>query len=109
MFPVMDPKKLESMLKKLGMKMENIPANEVIIKTDSGNITIEDPQVIKTSMKGQVVFQVSGNVKSRTFTDEDVKLIMEQTGIDDEERIKKLLTQNKGDIAKTIMELKERG
>jgi alpha-NAC-related protein len=104
----MDPKKLEDMLKKLGMKMENIPADEVIIKTDSGNITIEDPQVIKTTMKGQVVFQVSGNVKSRAFTDEDVKLIMEQTGIDDEERIKKLLTQNKGDIAKTIMELKEK-
>ena len=107
MFPVMDPKKLQSMLRKLGMKMENVPANEVIIKTDSGEITIEDPQVIKTSMKGQVFFQVSGNVKSRAFTEEDVKLIVEQTGINDEERIKKLLARNEGDIAKTIMELKE--
>lgn len=98
---------MQQMLKKLGMKMDNIPANQVIIKTDSGDITIDEPQVIKTMMKGQIVFQVSGNVKEKTFTDEDVKLIMEQTDINDEKRIKELLQQNNGDVAKTIIQLKE--
>ena len=107
MLPGMDPKKMEQMLKKLGMKMDNVPASRVIIKTDSGDITIDEPQVVKTTMKGQVVFQVSGNVKEKTFTDEDVKLIIEQTGIKDEEKIKKLLQENNGDVAKTIMQLKE--
>jgi len=103
----MDPKKMQQMLKKLGMKMDNISANQVIIKTDSGDITIDKPQVIKTTMKDQVVFQISGNVKQKAFTDEDVKLVVEQTGVDDKERIKELLQQNDGDVAKTIMQLKE--
>jgi nascent polypeptide-associated complex subunit alpha len=107
MLPSMDPQKMQEMLKKLGMKMDNIQANQVIIKTDSGDITIDEPQVIKTTMKGQVVFQVSGNVKEKTFTDEDVKLIVEQTNVKDEEKIKKLLQQNNGDVAKTIIQLKE--
>ena len=107
MFPSMDPQKMQQMLKKLGMKMDNISANRVIIKTDSGDITIDEPQVIKTTMKGQVVFQVSGNVKEKIFTHEDVKLIVEQTGVKDEEKIKKLLQENNGDVAKTIIQLKE--
>jgi len=107
MFPSMDPQKMQQMLKKLGMKMDNIPANKVIIKTNSGDITIDEPQVIKTTMKEQVVFQVSGNVKEKTFTDEDVKLIAEQTGVEDKGKIKKLLQQNNGDVAKTIIQLKE--
>ena len=107
MFPTMEPKKMQQMLKKLGMKMDNIPAKQVIIKTDSGDITVDEPQVIKTTMKGQVVFQVSGNVKQKTFTDEDVKLVIDQTGIDNRKKIEELLQQNNGDVAKTIMQLKE--
>jgi len=97
---------MEQMLKKLGMKMDNIPANKVIIKSDSGDITIEAPQVIKTTMKGQVVFQVSGNVKEQAFSDEDVKLVMEQSGVEDKEKIKQALKETNGDIVEAIMRLK---
>ena len=107
MFPSMDPQKMQQMLKKLGMKMDNISAKQVVIKTESGDITIDQPQVIKTTMKDQVVFQISGNVKEETFTEEDVKLIMDQTGVSDKERIKGLLQENNGDVAKTIIQLKK--
>ena len=107
MFPSMDPEKMQKMLKKMGMKMASITANRVIIKTNSGDITIDEPQVIKTTMKGQIVFQISGNVKEKTFTDEDVKLVIEQTGVNDKERIRELLEQNNGDVAKTIMQMKK--
>ncbi len=107
MFPGLDPKKMQQMLKKMGMKMDNIPANKVVIETDSGDITIQDPQVIKTSMKGQVVFQVSGNVKEQKFSDEDVKLVMEQSGTKDEEKIKQALKETNGDIVEAIMKLKK--
>jgi len=106
MFPGLDPKKMQQMLKKMGMKMDNIPANKVVIETDSGDITIQNPQVIKTSMKGQVVFQVSGNVKEQKFSDEDVKLVMEQSGVKDEEKIKQALKETNGDIVEAIMKLK---
>jgi nascent polypeptide-associated complex subunit alpha len=108
MLPGMDPKKMEQMLKKLGMKMDNIQASKVIIKTDSGDITIDEPQVVKTSMKGQVVFQVSGNVNEQTFSDEDVKLVMEQSGEKDKEKIKQTLQETNGDIVEAIMKLKSK-
>ena len=108
MLPNMDPKKMQMMLKKLGMKVDNIPANQVIIKTESGDITIEDPQVIKTSVKGQIIFQVSGNVKEQKFSDEDIKLVMEQSGVKDEEEVKRVLQQTSGDIVEAIMKLKEK-
>jgi nascent polypeptide-associated complex subunit alpha len=103
----MDPKKMQQMMKQLGMKMDNIPASQVIIKTETGDIIVDEPQVIKTIMQGQIVFQVSGNVKEKSINDEDVKLVIEQTGVNDKEKIKKLLQQNNGDVAKTIMQLKE--
>ena len=106
MFPGMNPKKMEQMLKKAGIKMDNIPAKEVIIKTESGDITIDEPQVIKTTMKGQVIFQVSGNVKEQSFSDEDIKLVVEQSGIKDEEKVKKALQETNGDIVEAIMKLK---
>jgi len=102
----LDPKKMQQMMKQLGMKMENISANQVIIKTDSGDIVVEEPEVVKTTMKGQVMFQVSGHVKEHAFTDEDVKLVMEQSGVEDREKIKKVLEETKGDIAEAIMRLK---
>ncbi|RLE28945.1 hypothetical protein DRJ54_05590, partial [Candidatus Acetothermia bacterium] len=76
-------------------------------KTDSGDITIDDPQVIKTSMKGQIVYQVSGKTKEQAFSDEDVKLVMEQTGVKDEKKIKKALEETNGDVVEAIMKLKQ--
>lgn len=106
MIPGMDPKKLEQALKQLGMKMEDVQANQVIIKTDTGDITIDKPQVIKTTMRGQVVYQVSGEIKEQSFSEDDIKLVMNQTGIKDEKKIKKALEETKGDVVEAIMKLK---
>jgi nascent polypeptide-associated complex subunit alpha len=107
MLPGLDPKKMQDMLKKLGMKMDNIPAKQVIIKADSGDITIDEPEVIKTTMKDQIVFQISGNVKEQSFSDEDVKVVMSQSGVKEEQKAKEALQKSGGDIVKAIMELKE--
>jgi len=106
MFPGMSPKKMQQLLKQAGIKMDDIPAKKVIIKTDSGDIIIESPQVTKTTMKGQIAFQVLGNVKEQSFSDEDIKLVIEQSGIKDEERVKKALQETNGDIVEAIMKLK---
>jgi len=102
----MDPKKMQQMMKQLGMKMDNVPASQVIIKTDAGDIIVEEPQVVKTTMQGQIVFQVSGNVKEKSFSDEDVKLVMEQSGITDKDLATKALQEANGDVVKAIMKLK---
>jgi NACalpha-BTF3-like transcription factor len=59
-------------------------------------------------MQGQVVFQVSGNVKEQKFSDEDIKLVMEQSGIKDEDAVKQVLQETSGDIVEAIMKLKEK-
>ncbi len=107
MLPGLDPKRMQDMLKKLGMKMDNIPAKQVIIKTDSGDITIDEPEVIKTTMKDQIVFQISGSVKEQSFSDEDVKVVMEQSGVKEEQKARGALQKSGGDIVKAIMELKK--
>lgn len=107
MMPPMDPKKIEQMLKQLGMKMENIPARKVVIEADTGNIVVENPKVIKTTMQGQVVFQVSGNIKGGAFSEDDIKLVMEQSGVKDKEKVVKALEETNGDIVNAIMKLKK--
>jgi NACalpha-BTF3-like transcription factor len=52
------------------------------------------------------VFQVSGNVKEQSTSDEDIRLVMEQTGIKDEKRVEQVLKETNGDIAEAIMKLK---
>ena len=106
MLPGMDPKKLEQTLKQLGMKMEDISAVEVVIKTDSGDIVIKDPQVVKTTMKGQVVFQVSGKTDEKQFSDEDVDLVMKQTGVKNKKKAEEALKETDGDVVEAIMKLK---
>lgn len=97
---------MQQMMKQLGMKMDNVPASQVIIKTDAGDIIVEEPQVVKTTMQGQIVFQVSGNVKEKSFSDEDVKLVMEQSKTTDKEQATKALQEANGDVVKAIMKLK---
>jgi len=106
MIPGVNPKQLEGMLKQMGMKMENISATQVVIKSDDGDITINNPQVVKTTMKGQIVYQISGNADEATFNEEDVKLVMEQSGIKDEEKVKKSLKDSNGEVVEAIMKLK---
>ncbi len=101
----MDPKKVEQMLKQLGMEMEDIKASQVIIKADTGDIVIDNPQVVKTTMRGQVIYQVSGDVRQEV-SQEDIKLVMDQTGIKDEEKIRKAIQDAKGDVVEAIMKLK---
>ena len=92
-------------LKKLLKHMEQIEAKEVRIVGENEDIIIENPRVFRVNMMGQEVFQITGNPKvEEKVKEEDVKLVMEKTGKSKEEVIKKL-KENKGDIAKTILDL----
>ena len=104
----MDPKKMQKMMGKLGIKTEEIEADEVIIKGKK-NIVIKNPQVVSIDMQGQKSFQISGDVSEgevEAFSDEDVKLVAEQAGVSEEEA-RKALEESNGDIAKAILDLKK--
>ena len=106
MFPGINKKQMEKAMKQLGMKQQDIPAFEVIIKTPEKNIIITNPQVSKINMMGQETFQISGSISEESsISKEDIKMVAGQTSVS-EEKAFQILQKNKGDIAKSIMELK---
>ena len=103
-----DPKKMQGMLKQLGIKQEEIKAERVIIEQSDKNIIIENPSVQKIKMQGQENFQISGDVveqEKEKFKEADLKLIMEKTGKTKEQAIKAL--EETEDIAEAILKLSE--
>ena len=88
--------------------MEEVPASEVVIKTESGDIIITNPSVQKMKAQGKDVFQVSGEVVEQEtieVSEEDLRLIMEKTGCTEEQAIE-ALGESDGDIAGAILKLK---
>ena len=104
-----NPKQMEKLMKQMGMQMDNIEAERVIIVTKDNKIVIENPQVAKVRMMGQETFQVSGGEISEEakekFSNDDVKMIMEQTGALEEEACAAL--EETQDIAEAIVKLKK--
>ncbi|MDD5182014.1 MAG: nascent polypeptide-associated complex protein [Candidatus Nanoarchaeia archaeon] len=112
MFPGINPKQMEKAMRQMGIQSEKIDAEEVIIKTATKKIVISNPDVTKVKMAGQETFQIAGEISEEeaeektSFTQDDVEMVMEQTG-SDEKTVMDKLKENNGDIAKTILELKE--
>ncbi len=113
MLPGMNPRKMQQMMKKMGIAQQEIDAEEVIIKCKDKEIVIENPQVAKVNAMGQDTFQISGNITERELSTEpeinedDIKTVMEQAGCD-EETAKKAIEENKGDLAAAIMGLQQK-
>ena len=103
-----DPRKLQGMMKQLGIKQEEIEAQRVIIEKVDGKIVIESPSVQKVVMNGQESWQITGEareeVESGGLKEEDIKLVMEKTGKSGEEA-KRSLEEANGDIAEAILNL----
>lgn len=107
MFPGINPKDMQKVMKKMGIKQEEIDATEVIIKTNSKDLIIRNPKVTKVNMMGQETLQIMGDIEeASSISEEDIKTVSEQSGAS-EEASKKALENNKGDLAAAILELKK--
>lgn len=110
MIPGMNPRKMQQMMKRMGIQQVDIQASEVIIKTDDKDLVITDPQVSKVNMMGQETFQIVGQVheveKSAEpeISEDDVNTVMQQVNVD-RETAEKAIEEAKGDLAKAIMNL----
>lgn len=104
----MDPKKMQGMMKQMGIKSEEIPAKRVIIETESGNYVVDEPQVVEITVQGQKSYQVSGESRfEETVKEEDIKMVMDQASCSKEEAVE-ALQQTKGDIAEAIVYITEK-
>ncbi|MEL9991431.1 MAG: nascent polypeptide-associated complex protein [Thermoproteus sp.] len=121
----LNPRELERYLKRMGIKMEEVDAAYVEIGLKNGDVLrIEGPAVALLKLPNKVlVYQVqaqesSVSVKKReappqtssagyTPTDEDISLVMEQTGATREEA-EQALREAKGDLVQAVMSLMQK-
>lgn len=99
-----NPRQMKQAMKRLGITTEELKGvEEVIIRTRSKEYVLTDAAVTLMDMQGQKTFQVVGEAVIRdrqgsepakpaepTVPEEDIQLVMEQTGCDRERAIKAL-------------------
>ena len=103
-----DPRKMQAMMKQMGINQEEIEASRVIIETSDKKIIIENPSIQKIKMQGQTSFQISGDIseeENAAFSASDIELVMQKTGKTEDEVVAAL--ESTGDIAETIIKLSE--
>jgi len=108
MFPGLNPKKMQQVMKQMGISQEEIDASKVIIeKNDNSKIIIENPSVTKVKMQGQETFQVAGNIKEESeepkISEDDIKTITNKTGCSEKKARETL--EKTGDLAEAILKL----
>lgn len=112
MIPGVNPRKMQQMMKQMGIQQTEIDATEVIIRTADKELVFTNPQVAKVNMMGQQTYQIIGTPEERELSttpeisDDDVDTVVQQTGVSAEE-VREALEKNKGDIAQTILDLKK--
>lgn len=106
-----NPKKMNQMMKQLGIDIEEVEdVQEVIIRTADKEIVIDDASVSIMDAQGQRTYQITGEASERKLDTgpdpEDVELVMEQAGVDEETAVE-ALEAAEGEPAQAIMDLME--
>ncbi len=106
------------MMQKMGMKIDEIDGvTEVLIRTATREIIIEEPVVTSVVVQGQRMYQVTGGSSHERapsaeaaqpeVPEEDVNLVATQTGKTVDEA-KTALKESGGDLAEAILRLKQK-
>lgn len=106
----MNPRDLAKAMKKMGIKQDEIPAEEVIIKCSDKDIIVKNPQVMRVNAMGQESLQITGEIIEQAagseISEEDIKTVAEQASVS-EDKAKEALEENDGDLAQAILSLQE--
>ncbi len=109
-----NPREMRRLMRQL--KAKELDAYQVIIKARDGDYVVDDPQVMVMEIQGQKMIQVVGEMRKveqvteeneEPFTEEDVQLVMQQTGCSEEEAIE-ALRESGGEPAEAIILLMSR-
>ncbi len=106
-----NPQKMASMMKQMGIEVNAIEnVEEIIIRTSEKDIVFKDAKVTVTDAKGIRSYQIVGTpsevAREIKIPEEDVRLVMEQAKCSDNEA-RNALKETKGDIAAAV--LRQRG
>ncbi|PSQ45826.1 nascent polypeptide-associated complex protein [Halobacteriales archaeon SW_7_68_16] len=112
----LDPSKMEQMMKQMGIDVETVDAEEVVIHTEDEELVFRDAEVTLMDAQGQQTYQIVGepDVTDRVEADvvdaaddgpavpnEDVEIVAQRTGAS-EDAAREALVEADGDLAAAI-------
>ncbi|WP_135664409.1 nascent polypeptide-associated complex protein [Halorhabdus rudnickae] len=119
----LDPRKMKQMMEQMGIDLEDIDAEEVIIKTPDEELVFTDAEVQRMDAQGQQTYQIVGQPETRersagagsasddvsSDTDDgiaqaDVDVVVQRAGVD-EETAREALQDADGDLAAAVANL----
>jgi alpha-NAC-related protein len=112
----MNPRQMKQAMRKMGIRNEEMKnVTEVIIRTTSEEIVINNASVNIMEVQGTKTYQITGNPESRPLgsvsdvpvsavPEEDIELVMSQTGCDRDTAVK-ALEENDGQPAEAIISI----
>ena len=97
-----NPRQMQKQMRAMGIAQTPVSdAVEVIIRCKDKEIVISNPSVTCITMQGNKTFHINGTISERplgassepagpTFADEDIELVMSQTGCDRDKAVETL-------------------
>jgi nascent polypeptide-associated complex subunit alpha len=125
----MNPQKMQQMMEQMGIDVDELDAEEVIIRTADEELYFSNAQVTKMDARGQETYQVVGSPDTREkgsgdagaiesgdgdsesgddggIPDDDVELVAMRAGVG-EGQAREALEANDGDLAAAVSQLEE--
>lgn len=108
------PREAKRLMKRMGLSMSAMPdVEQVILKTSTKEITIENPEVAVMNLHGQKIFQITGDKivekaieRKVVIPEEDVQLVAQQAKVTIDQA-RAALEQTEGDLAQAILLLSQ--
>ncbi len=122
----MNDRKMQQMMKQMGIDMQDLDAEEVIIRTPDEELVFTKPDVQRMDAQGQQTYTIVGEPESRAageggsdepaieesesdsgaaeIPDEDVELVATRAGVGEDEA-REALEETNGDLAAAIERL----
>jgi nascent polypeptide-associated complex subunit alpha len=120
----LNPSKMKQMMKQMGIDIEEIDAEEVVIKTPDEDLVFTDAEVQLMDAQGQETYQIVGSPETRErgeggesateaeeteesdegIPQDDVELVAMRTGVP-EDKAREALEATDGDLAAAVERL----
>jgi len=120
-----DPRKLQQMMSQMGIDLDEIDAEEVVIRTADEELVFTDAEVQRMDAQGQSTYQIVGTPTSRPLgeseetadeadaeieagggdiPDSDVEIVAQRTGVSEADARAALVAED-GDLAAAVSRL----
>ncbi|WP_339104630.1 nascent polypeptide-associated complex protein [Haloterrigena salinisoli] len=117
----LNPRKMEQMMQQMGIDVEDIDAEEVIIRTDEYDLVFNNAEVTKMDARGEETYQIIGSPEQvesgaagasagadadagDAIPDEDVELVATRAGVSEDDA-RDALEAVDGDLAAAVERL----